>query len=74
MMVLTKALFLPHLSCIAYVSFRIKISGEIPSLQLQMSDLKLRNILGLVESIPLPTVTEEEKQVEIAVRQLSFDF
>ena len=36
-----------------------------------MSDLKLRNILGLVESIPLPAITEEEKKVEIAVR---FDF
>lgn len=30
------------------------MSGELPLLSLRISDDKLRNVLGLIESIPLP--------------------
>lgn len=30
------------------------MSGELPLLSLRMSDVKLRNVLELVDSIPLP--------------------
>lgn len=33
---------------------RYKMSGELPLLSLRISDYKFRNVLGLVESIPLP--------------------
>lgn len=41
-----------------YVSFhnvpRYKMSGKLPLLSLRISDYKFRNVLALVESIPLP--------------------
>lgn len=39
--------------CVAVFS-RYKMSGELPLLSLRISDDKLRNVLGLIESIPLP--------------------
>lgn len=33
---------------------RYKMSGELPLLSLRISDDKLRSVLALVESIPLP--------------------
>ncbi|XP_034728114.1 vacuolar protein sorting-associated protein 13A isoform X2 [Etheostoma cragini] len=33
---------------------KYKLSGELPRLSLRISDVKFRNVLGLVESIPLP--------------------
>lgn len=38
----------------AAVFSRYKMSGELPLLSLRISDDKLRNVLGLIESIPLP--------------------
>lgn len=37
-----------------YVSYRYKMSGELPLLSLRISDVKLRSVLELVDSIPLP--------------------
>lgn len=34
--------------------FRYKMSGELPLLSLRISDNKLRSVLELVDSIPLP--------------------
>lgn len=39
--------------CVAVFS-RYKMSGELPLLSLRISDDKFRNVLGLIESIPLP--------------------
>lgn len=36
--------------------FRFKLSGELPLMHIKVSDRKIRNILDLVNSIPLPTV------------------
>ncbi|XP_026233856.1 vacuolar protein sorting-associated protein 13C isoform X2 [Anabas testudineus] len=35
---------------------RFKVSGELPLLHLRISDLKIQNVLELVDSIPLPNV------------------
>lgn len=35
---------------------RFKISGELPLMHIKVSDQKIRNILDLVNSIPLPSV------------------
>lgn len=37
-----------------YVFYRYKMSGELPLLSLRISDVKLRSVLELVDSIPLP--------------------
>lgn len=37
-----------------HAASRYKMSGELPLLSLRISDDKFRNVLGLVESIPLP--------------------
>lgn len=36
--------------------FRFKVSGELPLMHIKVSDQKIRNILDLVDSIPLPSV------------------
>lgn len=35
---------------------RFKVSGELPLMHIKVSDQKIRNILDLVNSIPLPSV------------------
>lgn len=39
-----------------YLCFRFKVSGELPLMHIKVSDQKIRNILDLVNSIPLPSV------------------
>lgn len=39
-----------------YVCSRFKVSGELPLMHIKVSDQKIRNILDLVNSIPLPRV------------------
>lgn len=46
-------MFIFVLPCLHMCS-RYKISGELPLLSLRISDDKLRSVLELVDSIPLP--------------------
>lgn len=39
-----------------YLWSRFKVSGELPLMHIKVSDQKIRNILDLVNSIPLPSV------------------
>lgn len=40
-----------------YLCSRYKMSGTLPLLSLRISDDKLRSVLGLLDSIPLPKST-----------------
>ena len=44
---------------------RMKISGEVPSLGLKLSDRKLHDMLMLVQSIPLPPSDAVENQAAV---------
>lgn len=39
-----------------YWCFRFKVSGELPLMHIRVSDQKIRNILDLLNNIPLPSV------------------
>lgn len=41
-----------------YLCSRYKMSGTLPLLSLRISDDKLRSVLGLIDSIPLPKSTD----------------
>jgi hypothetical protein len=41
---------------------RMKVSGELPLLSLNMSDQRLQDLIGLAESIPLPESSPPAKE------------
>lgn len=43
---------------------RWKMSGNLPSLRLSSSDLRLKEIIQLVQSIPFPEVWDEDLEME----------
>ncbi|KAK7482167.1 hypothetical protein BaRGS_00026632, partial [Batillaria attramentaria] len=43
---------------------RMKVSGVLPNISVSISDLRLKEILDLVQSIPLPEPPEEDEEVE----------
>uniref|UniRef100_A0A8C2WCC4 Vacuolar protein sorting 13 homolog A n=1 Tax=Cyclopterus lumpus TaxID=8103 RepID=A0A8C2WCC4_CYCLU len=47
---------------------KYKMSGELPLLSLRISDVKLRNVLQLVESIPLPENTMHFPYISSSLR------
>lgn len=40
------------------------MSGNLPLLSLRLSDLRLQEIIQLVQSIPLPKVTDRDLEME----------
>nr|KAG5695911.1 hypothetical protein BaRGS_017349 [Batillaria attramentaria] len=42
----------------------MKVSGVLPNISVSISDLRLKEILDLVQSIPLPEPPEEDEEVE----------
>lgn len=51
---MTSGAFTKGCNVLFHSASRYKMSGELPLLSLRISDDKFRNVLGLVESIPLP--------------------
>lgn len=48
-----------------------KIKGELPSINVTMSDAKILLLYSLLNSIPLPSPSDSESEVEIPVSKLN---